>query len=312
MIPAICDSTPLAPLSTRAADYVRAAKSAATVLAYRGRWGRFTAWCDSRAVSAMPADPRSVALYLADSAGTISIATLALSMAAINKAHEAAGFEAPATMKHAAVSEVWKGIRRVHGTAQRQKAPVTITDIRRMVDCASIRDRALLLIGFAGAFRRSELVALNVADIEQTADGLVVTLRRSKTDQDGAGRKVGIPYGGTPGTCPVRAYVAWLEAGAITEGAVFRSINRHGHIGGRLCARAVALIVKKHAEAAGLDPALYAGHSLRAGLATSAAMAGVSERSIMQQTGHRSVAMVRRYIRDGSLFRENAAGRIGL
>jgi integrase len=140
-----------------------------------------------------------------------------------------------------------------------------------------------------------------------------VTLRRSKTDQQGEGRKIGIPYGSNPETCPVRTVQVWIEQGAITEGPLFRSINRHGHLGpGRLPASDVARIVKKLVLRAGLDAAKYAGHSLRAGHATSAAIAGASERSIMNQTGHRSVQMVRRYIRDGSLFRENSAGRLGL
>ena len=144
-------------------------------------------------------------------------------------------------------------------------------------------------------------------------DGLTVTLRRSKTDQEGAGRKVGIPYGANPETCPVRVVQGWLDAGPVAAGPLFRSINRHGRVQpGSLSPADVARVVKKLAQRAGLDPAKYAGHSLRAGHATSAAIVGASERSIMNQTGHRSVQMVRRYIRDGSLFRENSAGKLGL
>ena len=175
------------------------------------------------------------------------------------------------------------------------------------------RDRALVLLGFASAFRRSELVDLDVEDCAFGKDGLTVTLRRSKTDQDSAGRKIGIPYGANPETCPVRVVQSWLEQAGITTGPLFRSISRHGHVQpGRLSGIDVARTVKKLAERAGLDPAKYAGHSLRAGHATSAAIAGASERSIMNQTGHRSVQMVRRYIRDGNLFRENSAGKLGL
>ncbi len=211
-----------------------------------------------------------------------------------------------------------KGIRRVKGTAQEGKAPTLTADIRAMVTALSsspigMRDRALLLLGFAGAFRRSEIVALDVADLQFNRQGVVVTLRRSKTDQEGQGRAVGIPHGAHGATCPVKALRAWLKAAAIDEGPIFRPVNRHGHIApARLSAGAVAEIVKRCAQAAGLDPANYAGHSLRAGLATSAAAAGVSERAIMAQTGHRSVAIARRYIREGSLFRENAAGAVGL
>jgi integrase len=175
------------------------------------------------------------------------------------------------------------------------------------------RDRTLLLIGFAGAFRRSELVALNRDAVEITGDGLVITIKRSKTDQEGAGRKIGLPYAAHKETCPVRSLQEWLERSAITDGPLLRPINRHGHMAeGRLSSAAVGEIVKRHATAVGLDPTKFSGHSLRSGLATSAAAAGASERSIMAQTGHRSVNMVRRYIRDGSLFRENAAAVVGL
>ena len=175
------------------------------------------------------------------------------------------------------------------------------------------RDRAVILLGFAGAFRRSEIVGLDAEDCGFSKDGLTITLRRSKTDQSGAGRKVGVPYGSNPETCPVRVLQSWIEQAGITAGPIFRSINRHGHLQpGRMAGIGISRIVKKLAEKAGLDPAKYAGHSLRAGHATSAAMAGASERSIMAQTGHRSVQMVRRYIRDCSLFRENSAGKLGL
>jgi integrase len=154
---------------------------------------------------------------------------------------------------------------------------------------------------------------LDVGDCGFGKDGLTVLLRRSKTDQSGEGRKIGIPYGSNPDTCPVRVLQDWLAQAGVADGPVFRPLNRHGQIQPeRLTPGQVARIVKKLAERAGLDPAKYAGHSLRAGHATSAAVAGASERSIMNQTGHRSVQMVRRYIRDGNLFRENSGGKLGL
>ena len=180
----------------------------------------------------------------------------------------------------------------------------------RLIAC---RDRALLLLGFAGAMRRSELVGLDVADVVETADGLVVTIRRSKTDQEGQGRKIGIPYGSKLATCPVRSLRAWRARAKIKEGSLFRQVNRHGKVlEGRLGDRTVALVVKRAVAATGVDAASYAGHSLRAGLATAAAMAGVSERVIQGQTGHKSLPILRRYIREGSLFRENAAAEVGL
>lgn len=175
------------------------------------------------------------------------------------------------------------------------------------------RDRALLLLGFAGAFRRSELAGLEVRDLAFAEDGLEVTLRRSKTDQEGKGSKKGIPYGSDPKTCPVRAVRAWLEASGIAEGPVFREVTRHGHVeAAPLSGRSIARVVKRSAEAAGLDPAGFSGHSLRAGLATAAAKAGKSTHAIMRQTGHKSADMVARYVREASLFEDNAAAGIGL
>ena len=173
---------------------------------------------------------------------------------------------------------------------------------------AQLRDRALLLLGFSGAFRRSELVALQVRDLVFTKAGLEVIIRRSKVDQEGRGRKLGIPKSASARVCPVRAVRKWLDAAEIASGAVLRGVNRAGVVSRcGLTGRSVALIVKRAVASLGLDPALYAGHSLRSGLVTSAAKAGKSEWSIMNTTGHKSSAMVKRYIRDASLFENNAA-----
>jgi site-specific recombinase XerD len=308
--------TGIGQIAEQAQDYISQSKAANTVRAYRADWQHFCDWCGTHSQQAIPASPETVALYLSDLAGQgMKASTLQRRISSISQAHQMAGHETPTHEK--AVRSVMAGIRRVHGTAQKGKAPTLTDDIRTMVDTLpdsllGIRDRALLLVGFAGAFRRSELVGLDVADVEFKREGLVVTLERSKTDQEGAGRKIGIPYGSNPATCPVRALQAWLEASATTEGALFRTMNRHGHVKDRLSGQGVAIVVKRCAEAAGLNPDDYAGHSLRSGLATSAAAAGVSERAIMNQTGHKSVNMVRRYIREGSLFRENAAAGVGL
>jgi integrase len=211
-----------------------------------------------------------------------------------------------------------KGIRRSLTVAQREAAPAVIGEVRRMVahlprDIAGTRDRALLLVGFAGAMRRSELVGLDVTDITHRDEGLAITIRSSKTDQEGAGRQVAIPIGRDPETCPVRALQGWLDAAGIEDGPVFRPIDRHGNVSpDRLSDRAVALIVKRSAEGAGLDPSLYSGHSLRAGFATTAAANGASERAIANQTGHKSMEVLRRYVRHGSLFTDNAATMLGL
>jgi integrase len=235
---------------------------------------------------------------------------------AIAEAHKAAGLESPT--HSGLVRNTFKGIRRTLGTAPIQKAAALTEDIRRMVEATDagligLRDRALVLLGFAGAFRRSELVGLDVEDCSFTKDGLTVLLRRSKTDQEAQGRKVGIPYGSSPETCPVRTVQDWLQQAGISSGPLFGSVSRHGQVqAGKLAGIDVARVVKKLAERAGFESAKYAGHSLRAGHAAAAAIAGASERSIMNQTGHRSTAVVRRYIREGNLFRENSAGKLGL
>jgi integrase len=216
------------------------------------------------------------------------------------------------------VSETLKGIRRSIGTAQEGKAPLLTSDIRRIVaSCpqtlSGLRDRALILVGFAGAFRRSELASIDLAHLSFTEDGLIIDLRRSKTDQEASGRKVGIPFGKEEETCPVRALRRWLAEAGITAGAVFRGVNRHGKLSRRgLHKDCVGWIVKRAASRASLKPEPLGGHSLRAGCVTQAAMNGVSERDIMRQTGHKSAEMLARYIRIGEIFTRNAAAGLGI
>jgi integrase len=300
----------------RARHYARESRAPNTRRAYRADWADFAAWCAAHQQTVLPASPATVVLYLSERAATHKTATLQRRLTAIAQAHKAADLDSPTTDR--AVRRVMTGIRREKGTAQEGKAPALTRELRAMVATlpASLRgrrDRAVLLLGFAGAFRRSELVALDVEDLTWSDEGLVVLVRRSKTDQEGAGRQVGIPYGSRPETCPVRAVHAWLADSGLTTGPLFRRIDRHEHLGrSRLADKTVARTVKAAAQAAGLDPQRYAGHSLRAGLATSAAQAGVAERVIMAQTGHKSLPMVRKYIRDGSLFTQNAAAEVGL
>lgn len=304
------------PDTERAREFIQASKAESTLRGYRADWREFCAWCEGQHVCPLPASHEAVAAYIADCASRLKVGSIQRRLNAIAEAHKAMGIDSPT--HQAMVVNTMKGIRRTKGTAPAQKAPALTDDIRAMVDATDagiigLRDRALILTGFAGAFRRSEMVGLDVEDCAFGKDGLTITLRRSKTDQIAAGRKIGIPYGANPETCPVRVLQSWMEQAGITSGPMFRSISRHGQVQpGRLSGIDVARVVKKLAQRAGLDPAKFAGHSLRAGHATSAAIAGASERSIMNQTGHRSVQMVRRYIRDGSLFRENSAGKLGL
>lgn len=299
-----------------AANYAEQAKASNTVRGYQADWSHFTRWCGDRRVPSMPASPETVACYVSELAATHKPATLTRRLSAISQAHQLAGFTSPTS--DIKVRVVMQGIRKAKGVAPIQKTPALTADVAAMLrilpdSLIGVRDAALLLIGFGGAFRRSELVSLDVSDIDVCDDGLVINLRRSKTDQSGKGEKKAIHRGRNANTCPVRSFLKWKEFSSITSGPVFRSINRHGHLSTqRLSDRAVAEIVKRSASAAGFNPALYAGHSLRSGLATSAASAGCTEHAIMRQTGHRSVAMVRRYIRDGNLFRNNVTGDIGL
>jgi integrase len=295
-------------------EFIRASKADNTIRGYQADWRHFCAWCGS--LQPLPASPDAVAAFIAECAGNLKPGSIQRRLNAIAEAHKAAGFGSPT--HHPLVRNTMKGIRRTKGTAPAQKAPALTEEIRTMAEAAGggtigARDRALILLGFAGAFRRSELVGLDVEDCTISRDGLTVTLRRSKIDQEGAGRKVGIPYGSNPETCPIRTIQVWVEQAGVAAGPLFRSINRQGEVKScRLAGIDVARIVKKLARRVGLDGSKYAGHSLRAGHATAAAIGGASERSIMNQTGHRSVQMVRRYIRDGNLFRENSATKLGL
>jgi integrase len=233
-------------------------------------------------------------------------------LATLAKAHRTAGYSNPVDSEEVALT--LRGIRRTHGRPQRQARPLEWTDVLRMLPAPGsvkpARDRALILVGFAGGFRRSELVALDTDDLEFVDEGLVITLRRSKTDQAGEGRRIAIPYG-PDSACPVRALRGWIENAGITSGPVFRSVPRSGKVEPRrLSPQAVALILKRYVKRIGLDPELVSGHSLRAGFVTSAAKSGASAWKIRQQTGHKSDAMVARYIRDADLFTDNAAGRV--
>ena len=300
----------------QAAAYASTASAAATRKGYGSDWTHFAAWCQGQGLAALPAAPVTVGGYLAAMAPVLKVSTLGRRLAALAIAHRLAGHQLD--LKHPGIAAVMTGIRRQHGSAQRQAAPATVDVVKAMAatcgeDLAGLRDRALLLLGFAGAFRRAELVALQVEDVTEdaAAGGLRVTLRRSKGDQAGEGQVVGIARTGSA-TCPVAALALWRGAAGIETGRLLRSVDRHGRVGDGLSDKAVALVVKRRAEAAGLDPALFSGHSLRAGLATSAAAHGLEERDIQRQTRHRSVAVLRRYIRDGALFRANVSGKIGL
>ena len=296
------------------------AKAPATLKAYRNDWHDFESWCRSHNLPSLPSTPEIVCLYASDLASTRAVGTITRRLTSITKAHQAAGFkDSPASSRHFVLGETMKGIRRVLGTEQHGKAPLLTADIRRIVGSSpdsvlGCRDVALLLTCFAGAFRRSEVSRLRVSDLSfDDQFGVVVHVHRSKTDQEGAGRKVGIPFSQHPETCAVRALRAWLSTAKITDGPVFRRVDRHGFVSCRgLHSDSIGKILKRAAARAGMDVAPISGHSTRVGCVTQAAMNGVPEHIIMKQTGHKTVATLRKYIRCGEIFRENGAAGLGI
>ena len=296
--------------------YAAEARSENTRKAYGSDWAAFEAWTGAQGAKALPASPALVASYLAALADAgRKPSTIGRALVAISQAHKLAGHPSPRA--GAMVGETMRGIRNSKGCAPVQKAPVVVDVLKAMVatlpgSLLGLRDRALLVLGFAGGFRRSELVGLTVADLTFSDDGIAVRLTRSKTDQAGEGRMVPIPFGSAKGTCPVRTVRAWLDAAGIVEGRVFRAVDKHGHVAAELSGKAVGLVVKRRATAAGLEASRFGGHSLRAGLVTSAAKAGKSEATIAKTTGHRSVAILRSYVRNARLFDDAAAEGIGL
>ena len=312
----------LVEVAAKARDYLRASKASSTLRAYGSDWADFSAWCQRQGLRELPAEPATVALYLTALAADHKPATLNRRLTSIARAHEAAGYSSPATMRQAVVSETRKGIRRTHGVAQTGKRALLTADLQQLLahlpkGLLGSRDRALLLTGYAGGLRRSELAALELRDLEFTNQGATLTIRRSKADQEGEGRKVVLPRGAHPASCPVQALWEWLDRSdvdhKIKEGPLFRAIDRHGRVSHKgLHPDSVGAILKRMLGRAGYDPKPYGGHSLRAGFATQAAINGATELEIMRQTGHRSLTTLRRYIREGQLFRSAAAGKLGL
>lgn len=317
----------------RARDYAQDARSANTRRAYRSDVRAFASWCARKGFEPLPAHPSTVLSYLMDHTTTLKVTTLQRRLAAIRESHAAAGHGLD-TSSHAFRSS-WSGIKRRHGQPAAKKRPLMTVDLRKAVvvlpdTLTGIRDRALLLVGFAAALRRSELAGLKITAragggwIEETGDGLVIRLGRSKTDQQGEGAEIGVPYGSNPETCPVRSYRAWISTAGLKEGAAFRAINRHGQIAAdAITDRTVARIVQRSVEAAALAEgatpeeaaklaAAYSGHSLRSGLATSAAANDAPGHAIQRQLRHKRFDTTSGYIRSGQLFKQNPAGMAGL
>lgn len=295
----------------KAAEFARSAKAKNTLRAYEADWRHFGIWCDSVNCKPLPAHPGQVAAYLgALASGGMRTKTIERRAAAIRHFHKQAGYDNPAA--HPGVRATLEGIRRSLGTAPRKKAALTAELIARAVrkipsDLAGQRDRAIMLIGFAAALRRSELVALDVADVARHPKGIVLNLRRSKTDQAGAGTAKAVPHGHK--LRAVAALDAWLAAARIGEGPLFRGVRGNCVFATRLCDHQIARIVKRRAAQIGLDPEAFAGHSLRSGFITSASDAGAELAKTAKHAGHKKIDTTLGYVQVADAFRDHPGKR---
>ncbi|MFC5357100.1 site-specific integrase [Azospirillum himalayense] len=293
--------------------YMAAATSPATRRAYAADWRIFQAWCDRHGLSALPTEPAAVVLFLtAEATAGRKVATIERRLAAIGYHHRAARLPAPTAMPGALdIERALKGIRRTHGVAPAQKAPATAELVERMVRAITgdgardLRDRALLTFGMATAQRRSTLAAIRVEDLTWAKDGVELRIPRSKTDQEGRGRVIGVPRGLR--LQPVHHLEAWMERAGIAGGFLFRRVLRGGRVLEQgMSGEAIALVVQERAAAAGLDPAQFGGHSLRAGFLTSAIDSGADLFRAADQSGHQSLDTLRGYVRRRELFKKHA------
>lgn len=308
-------TTDLQELHSLAETHLNNSKADNTKKAYGSDWQLFVQWCGDHSLETLPASEETIVYYLTFLSQTSKASTIKRKMTAISQRHETAKYDSPT--KTPLVQGVWNGIQRTIGVKETGKEALWLPDLRQLVQVLppsviGKRDHALLVIGWAGAFRRSELVALDVEDIQFTQDGLIIQIEKSKTDQTGAGQEVALPYGSNPMTCPVRSLKEWLTEADLANGPVFRRIDRHGNIYDRLTAQSVRLIVQKYCKIIGLSFEAFGAHSLRSGFCSSAAKAGKSEHQIMKQTRHKQSSSLQRYIKLGTMFEDNAASGIGL
>jgi len=284
---------------------LKSSKASNTLRAYKADYKDFARFCIKHGFKSMPTDPKVVSLYLTHLSQTSKFSTLKRRLASLSVVHKLSGHYIDT--KHPMITENLMGIKRVKGSYQKAKKPILINDLKLIVnvidkdknDKNRFKNRALILIGFAGGFRRSELVAIHYEDVDFVPEGVKIFVKRSKTDQSGEGMTKGIPYFSNPDYCPVISLKKWLEKSEIKSGKIFDMSDK-----------SVALTVKKYTAIAGLDSNKYSGHSLRSGFATATAELGAEERSIMAMTGHKTTQMVRRYIHEANLFKNNALNKI--
>ena len=298
---------------------LQSSKANNTIRAYKSDFKDFSLFCTQNGFKSLPSDPKIVSLYLTHlSTKNIKISTLRRRLVSIGVIHRLKGHYLDT--KHPSIIENVMGIKRRKGSIQRGKKPLLIKNLKKIInvidyindeEIKKLRDRSILLIGFSGGFRRNEIVSLDYNDLDFVSEGLKINLKRSKTDQFGEGSVKGLPYSEKPQYCPVVSIQRWIEITKITSGPIFRRFIKGSKLSeNRLTDQSVALIIKKYLKLAGIDSKNYSGHSLRSGFATSAAESGVEERSIMAMTGHKSTEMVRRYIKEANLFKNNALNKL--
>lgn len=304
-------------LSDKSMNSLSVTKANHTIDAYESDWNDFCDWCRYHHQKSYPAQPETIVNYINDLADYAKASTIRRRISAISENYNASGDHVENPCRAWIVKEALIGLTRLKGTVQKGKTPIYWEEIEEMIhrmdltSLQALRDRAILLLGFMGAFRRSELAGLDVEDIKKYPQGIVVTIRHSKTDQTSAGQQIGIPYLSHSSMDCIHALQEWLTAAGITSGPLFRSFLKNGKVSSRrLSDKSINLIVKKYAASIGLNPEMYGAHSLRHGFATYAALQGVEERLIMKQTRHRSVEMVRRYINEADLFTNNPIDKI--
>ena len=294
-------------------------KSNNTVRAYKSDFNDFGIFCAQNGFNSLPSEPKIVSLYLTHlSTKEAKMSTLKRRLVSIGVIHKLKGHYLDT--KHPAIIENIMGIKRRKGSVQKGKKPLLINSLKLIInvidqqdkeEIKKLRDRTIILIGFSGGFRRNEIVSLDYDDLDFVPEGLKISLRRSKTDQFGEGFTKALPYFDSSQYCPVVSLKNWLEISRINSGPVFRRFVKSSKLSeNRLTDQTVALLIKEYLNLAGIDSKNYSGHSLRSGFATSAAESGVEERSIMAMTGHKSTEMVRRYIKEANLFKNNALNKI--
>ena len=300
---------------------LKSSKAENTVRAYKSDFNDFCLFCAKNGFKSLPTEPKIVSLYLTHlSTKDSKMSTLKRRLVSIGVIHKLKGHYLDT--KHPSIIENIMGIKRRKGSVQKAKKPILISNLKEIINVIDkqkiekikkFRDRSIILIGFSGGFRRNEIVSLNYDDLDFVKEGLKITLRRSKTDQFGEGSLKGLPYFDSPEYCPVVSIQNWLNLSEINSGPLFRRFTKGSKLSEkRLTDQTVALLIKEYLELTGIDSKNYSGHSLRSGFATSAAEAGAEERSIMAMTGHKSTEMVRRYIKEVNLFKNNALNKIKL